>query len=602
MAHAASEWSTDDVCAFLGGIGLSELCSTWAQPNKIDGAMLLDLIANGSLDKSLGDTPQAALQGGKIRSQLNRLANTREAWPATTAHQSAGSGSSHSTPSARPSTAPVQTPEKSKLALQQYSSPRTGSRTATVRSSEPFNYNSYLATAPTEIKRGDEVKSAGVLIVRRSSSGPKGIELLLPVEYKVQGRVLNILGGQDEPGDGGNPLHTAAREFYEETGHLLHEGKVRQMLAARAQRVYLGFGKYVLYVVRPAENSTFHKLHVRYNSTYSWVRGYGAEAEFLSWVPWHELQAAIGDSHTSDARVRVTHETQVIYLPSADTRRMETVRVSEFLRKAVASGVLTEAIQRALNEVGASSRGGEEDLRARLQAELATCQKLSALSDYEWLVQKLGASWQLKLKAPPKPPPFPISIVAPNGPEWKRILSAAKVPANLATRVVSVRECRVSARKAEYANEKAALERKHGTSVVQELRHPMHGTPERWRATAIAVNGFDLNITLHGRAAGNGVYSVLNDPSTPLGYTATSGSLLVMKALYTPDGLANKGTAPTDGNVLVFTNPKHVLPEAIVDFAGADQEADAITKLHAEQAAEIKRREEEHKAVRWRKA
>ena len=49
-------------------------------------------------------------------------------------------------------------------------------------------------------------------------------------------------------------------------------------------------------------------------------------------------------------------------------------------------------------------------------------------------------------------------------------------------------------------------------------------------------------------------------------------------------------------------NPKHVLPEAIVDFAGADQEADAITKLHAEQAAEIKRREEEHKAVRWRKA
>jgi len=58
--------------------------------------------------------------------------------------------------------------------------------------------------------------------------------------------------------------------------------------------------------------------------------------------------------------------------------------------------------------------------------------------------------------------------------------------------------------------------------------------------------------------------------------------------------LANKGTPPTDGNVLVFSDPKHVLPEAIIDFADATQEKTAIAKLHAEQAAQIKQRDEEH--------
>jgi hypothetical protein len=274
--------------------------------------------------------------------------------------------------------------------------------------------------------------------------------------------------------------------------------------------------------------------------------------------------------------------------------------VSEFLRKAVASGVLSEAIPIALNEGGVGGRSDEDDLLARLQAELAKCQNLKGLSDGAWLAQKLGIAWQLKLKAPPKPPPFPITIHAPHSTEWKRILGAAKVPPDLATRVVSVRECRVTARQADYANEKAALERKAGAGAVQELKYPMHGTPERWRATAIAVNGFDLSITLNGRAAGNGVYSVLNDPTTPLSYTRSGGSLLVMKALYTPEGLANRGASPTDGNVLVFANPKHVLPEAIIDFAQADQEKATIAKLHAEQAAEIKRLMEEHEAVRLR--
>ena len=126
------------------------------------------------------------------------------------------------------------------------------------------------------------------------------------------------------------------------------------------------------------------------------------------------------------------------------------------------------------------------------------------------------------------------------------------------------------------------------------LTYPIHGTPERWRATAIAVNGFDLSITLNGRAAGDGVYSVLNNSSTPMGYMKEKGSLLIMRALYRPDLVTQPpGAQPADGNVLVFKNPKHVLPCAIIDFAAHDPSKDSA--LQAQAQADWKKAELEHK-------
>ena len=61
MAHVAKTWSTDDLCAFLVRIDLPGLVATWAQPNNIDGIMLLDLIETGSLDATLGDPPNNLL-------------------------------------------------------------------------------------------------------------------------------------------------------------------------------------------------------------------------------------------------------------------------------------------------------------------------------------------------------------------------------------------------------------------------------------------------------------------------------------------------------------------------------------------------------------
>jgi hypothetical protein len=206
--------------------------------------------------------------------------------------------------------------------------------------------------------------------------------------------------------------------------------------------------------------------------------------------------------------------------------------------------------------------------------------------------KKFGKAWQLLLKAPPKPPPLPIRMLKHSDKEWQSWVAAAKLPANCC--VVSVRECRVTARQAEFDAEKQAVSRSGGPPQV--LKYPIHGTPERWRATAIAVNGFDLSIRLHGRAAGDGVYSVLNDSQTPMGYIRGQGSLLIMQALYRPDLVTQPpGGNPADGNVLVFRNPKHVLPCAIIDFATHESSNDSSSALQAQAQADAKKAELEHK-------
>lgn len=206
--------------------------------------------------------------------------------------------------------------------------------------------------------------------------------------------------------------------------------------------------------------------------------------------------------------------------------------------------------------------------------------------------KQFGKAWQLLLKAPPQPPPFPIRMLQQNDQKWKNWVVAAKLPANSC--VISVRECLVTARQAEFKAEEQALSRSGGRPQV--LEYPIHGTPERWRATAIAVNGFDLNIRLHGRAAGDGVYSVLNNASTPMSYIHGQGSLLIMKVLYRPDLVTQPpGRKPADGDVLVFKNPKHVLPCAIIDFAAHDPSNDSSSSLQAQAQADAKKAELEHK-------
>ena len=187
----------------------------------------------------------------------------------------------------------------------------------------------------------------------------------------------------------------------------------------------------------------------------------------------------------------------------------------------------------------------------------------------------IGKDWNLSLKAPPLPPPLPIVELNKNSPEFNRVIESIE-PAHRQS-IYSIRKVSVIARTTEYSKEQENV-RKAGKQIKEE--NPLfHGTPERWRATAIAINGFNLGITLNGRALGNGVYSS-KTPAVPMGYVRGKGSLLIMK------GLITESTVIKDP-VHVFPNPKHVLPEYLADFSNDQNDRnDELEKLRKQQLEE----------------
>ena len=240
-------WTTDGVSAFLCEIGLAELVDEF-RLNSIDGAVLVDLIARDQLNVILPN----AIHASRVRTNVQKRGGSACAAAAADAgagSQSGGALVPHHSSRAPPSNG--QTPHRS-----------------TQQGPKSDRDNCYLVTPPAELKSGHKIAAAGVLVARKGTDG--SIEVLVCVEYRVEGhgfrRVLNLLGGKADAADRGNALHTAAREFCEETGSVLKLDLAKKALA-RAQRVYLGFGKYALFVVRPKEHSSqLNKIHVNYNT------------------------------------------------------------------------------------------------------------------------------------------------------------------------------------------------------------------------------------------------------------------------------------------------------------------------------------------------
>jgi hypothetical protein len=201
-----------------------------------------------------------------------------------------------------------------------------------------------------------------------------------------------------------------------------------------------------------------------------------------------------------------------------------------------------------------------------------------------------------KMAAPPPPPPPPITPLPPSDPEYRRL--TALVPQGRV--ITSIRRCRVGVRQAEYEKEKGVLSAKG--ALQRELGNVYHGTPDVWRSTSIALNGFDEKIFgMHGLALGRGVYSVHGDMSTPNQYAGTSGSILVMNGLVNPDafspackqGLGGNASDPPAGSVLVWQHTKQIVPTHIVDF-GPDT-GPAVDPGAAAREAAAKAEKEAHK-------
>ena len=212
-----------------------------------------------------------------------------------------------------------------------------------------------------------------------------------------------------------------------------------------------------------------------------------------------------------------------------------------------------------------------------------------------------------KMAAPPPPPPPPITPLPPSDPNYNRL--TALVPQGRV--VTSIRQCRVGVRQAEYEKEKGVLSAKG--ALQRELGNVYHGTPDVWRSTSIALNGFDDKLfgSNVGLALGRGVYSVHGDMSTPNQYAGTSGSILVMNGLVNPDafspackqGLGGNASDPPAGSVLVWQHTKQIVPTHIVDFGtdtgqavdpgAAAREAEAKAAKVAQELAERIKKEED---------
>jgi HrpA-like RNA helicase/O-acetyl-ADP-ribose deacetylase (regulator of RNase III) len=421
-------------------------------------------------------------------------------------------------------------------------------------------------------------KAGGVLMYKIVSGE---IKLLVGLEHRAEGKVLNFLGGKRDVhslfGVKGTPEtveETAVREFCEESGGVVKESTVRACLAdSAATRIWFGPGKYVLYVTKcPDEH---HNMDKDYNALPAWERGAAAEMDSLVWVRWSVLAAALAKARRKEDGQSVHYETRV-------WRKVMAYELSELMRRLLRGQGVAALLDGLLSgdHLGIVLGLIDEELNDAANDKF----DLAANPD-----------WKMRLKLPEVPEFKPsIADLPKSDPQYQALLQA--LPDTYRARVYSIRKVNVQNRITEHQAEEAHL-RLDPENKVQVIPRTIHGTPERWRATNIAFKGFDLSIVLNGRASGNGVYSA-TDVNIPLGYCKQAGSLIVMRGVLTSKDVDNNP-------IYVFRGAKQVLPVALIDFAGTEGDAQAceedLRRAQAEAArrcraeiAEVKAKEERY--------
>lgn len=366
-----------------------------------------------------------------------------------------------------------------------------------------------------EEKKG--YKSAGILPIRVNRTG--NLEVLLPFEFKNGQSVLNILGGMRENSDK-SPMETALREFTEETAHLVKGYEIKKFLEnpETCGGLWLGFGKYVLYIIL-VPYDMLDSIPKKYRENYNYRYHMNAEASKILWIKWNSLK----EFQKQDTDF--LSENQEFPLGEFLKKVLKEPKVDYVLSRLIYFSLFHHLLE---------------------NSELKPNQMKSEILTTNW-----------KLPFEPLPPP-PIEKISKTDPKCQNLIQ--KLPNEIQTKILSVRQVNVSSKTANYQKEKKKI------GAAANILYPIfHGTPETWRATAIAIHGFDLRIRLCGRALGDGVYSS-TDPSVAFGY-GRNGSILCL------EGLVTKPDTTISGNVFVFKDPRHILPHYILDFAALDDKS-----------------------------
>ncbi|TMW59222.1 hypothetical protein Poli38472_007367 [Pythium oligandrum] len=396
-------------------------------------------------------------------------------------------------------------------------------------------------------KKKSDHRAGGVLLARAAVSG---VEVLVGVEHRpmdeVPGYYVNFLGGKRKNGE--RPVDTAAREFSEEVGMTFKKQEMAKFLSNKdkSRELWLPFAKYVLYISNWDTDDRADTLPEQYAKRKSGFIGIGdgAEHECLVWISWDGLVSAAKET------------AQKVNTPFGK------VSISGMLCRFIAD------FENATNEIF-----NELIAHKIVESERARIQRLKSLGDNDLIGALLQSDWKLSLSSPLMPPPPPIHPLDPSDEIYKKAMDP--LPPDMSSRVVSVRRVNASARIGDYKRELKRIEA--SSDSVSEKEPLYHGTPERWRATAIALNGFDLSIQLCGRSYGDGVYSS-PDVSTAGSYTSQGGSLtsqggslLCLRGIVATNCKSRSdNTILPDNGIHVFPNPRCVLPLVIIDFSASD--------------------------------
>ena len=323
-----------------------------------------------------------------------------------------------------------------------------------------------------------DFRAAGILLYKLVKGE---IRVLLGTECRLsEGNVLNLPGGQKNAKE--KPEETAAREFWKETGKVYKKLKYfKQLLhSGDVQKIWFGPGKYVIFMVMcPGE---IGDIDVRYNTERDY-NDFTAEMDMLLWVKWETIVAA--------AREQIGQPEYTV----RSWRQQSAYPLSKFLIRLLNDDVVVSAMYNAIilnHLVGAvSTKVNEECSKAEKNAGKVPMQP---------------NDWQLKVQLPTTAPVerSPIVTLKPNDSAYMSVLNS--LPHASKARVLSIRRVDVLQRKVENTEEEKRL----GDTITQVIDPTFHGTPETWRATNIAFKGFDMSLTLHGRACGDGVYASTN--------------------------------------------------------------------------------------------
>jgi len=147
------------------------------------------------------------------------------------------------------------------------------------------NSNSSSSSSSSSVVAA-EFAAAGVLLYCFQSGD---LQVLLGEEYRLEGLVLNVLGGERNDKES-KSQDTASREFREESGYLISKADISYLISQSMTRlVYLGFAKYYLYCVQCLESLS--DLDRRYNDLTK--RPIECEMDRLHLIRWSYLVSAV---------------------------------------------------------------------------------------------------------------------------------------------------------------------------------------------------------------------------------------------------------------------------------------------------------------------